>query len=133
MRTTIDGNKNDIRVLCTGPTDSDDAGLVDGVPIDPPDDSPGWLLVDLWVEHDTVQEKGEKGSLTTRKVNPAYFQLWARPKSKQKKQRVSKVAPAETAPKKRGRKPKGAAAPVVTEGQTVLERAQVGAPTEPEN
>lgn len=78
----IDGSKNDIRVLCTGPTDSDDAGYVEGVPIDPPDDSPGWQLVDLWVEHDTVQEKGEKDTLTTRKVNPAYYQLWSRPKPK---------------------------------------------------
>lgn len=110
MRTTIDGMKNDIRVLCTGPHDSPDAGYVEGVPIDPPDDSPGWQLVDLWVEHDTVQEKGEKGATTTRKVNPAYYQLWVRPKTKLKPKKLAAKPDASkppSEPKKRGRKPKG--------------------------
>lgn len=112
MRTTIDGTKNDIRVLCTGPNDSPDAGYVEGVPIDPPDDNAGWQLVDLWVEHDTVQvqekgEKGEKGSVTTRKVNPLYYQLWVRPKTKLKAKTKAKPQPQLTEPKKRGRKPKG--------------------------
>jgi hypothetical protein len=96
----IDGTKNDIRVLCTGASESADAGYVDGVPIDPPDDSPGWVLVDLWVEHDTEQEtqkaeKGERGKLTTRLVNPAYYQLWVRPKPAQKKRRKAKTLKAD--------------------------------------
>lgn len=91
----IDGSKYDIRMIITGASDSEDFGYVEGVPIDPPDDSPGWKLVKFWVEHDTVQEKvprvakdGEgkvKDSdlaLLTRKTNPAYHQLWARPKTK---------------------------------------------------
>lgn len=106
----IDGSVNDIRVLCSGPGDSDDAGLVEGVPIDPPDDNPGWILVKLWVEHDTLQEKGEKGAVTTRKVDPAYYQLWARPKSKvpavKAKPTASVVTPPAAPPagaQKRGR------------------------------
>lgn len=87
MRTHIDGSKNDIRVLCVGPTDSDDAGLVDGVLIDPPDDLPGWLLVKCELETDTIQEKGEKGQLVTKKVNPRYHCLWARPKTRTRTKR----------------------------------------------
>jgi len=131
LRKEIDGNKYDIRVLCTGVGDSDDAGYVEGVPIDPPDDKPGWMLVDLWVEHDTEQEtvkadkdKGEKGKTLTRLVNPGFFQVWVRPKSPRKKDRSSKKKKTETAApavaavgaskepaepkKKRGRQKKGA-------------------------
>lgn len=80
----LDGSKYDIRLLCTGTADSDDAGLVEGVPIDPPDDTPGWVLKALWVEHDVLQEKGDKGTVVNRKVNPAHYQLWAKPKPKTK-------------------------------------------------
>jgi hypothetical protein len=90
MRQTIDG-KNDIRVLLSGPSDSEDAGLVEGVPLDPPDDNPGWVLSDLWVEHDTVQEKGEKGQTITRKTNPVFYQVWSRPKTKAKKKRKART------------------------------------------
>ena len=85
--TPIDATKFDIRVLCTGSGDSADAGYVEGVPIDPPDENEGWKLIDLWVEHDTVQEKGEKGTVITKKTNPAYYQLWAREKTKAKGKR----------------------------------------------
>lgn len=88
----IDGVKNDIRVMCTGAHDSEDAGVVEGVPLDPPDDSPGWVFVMmLLVEHDTVQEKGEKGTVITRKTKPAYHQLWVRPKTKVKKAAATKA------------------------------------------
>lgn len=98
LRKEIDGSKFDIRVICTGPGESEDAGYVEGVPIDPPDKSSGWMLVDLWVEHDTQQEqikgedKGEKAKIVTKLVNPAFYQIWARKK-------VVK-------PKRRSRKPK---------------------------
>jgi hypothetical protein len=102
MRKEIDGNKNDIRVICSSSTDSPDAGYVTGVPIDPPDDAPGWLLVDLWVEHDTEQqsvkadkERGEAGRVVTRLVNPAFYQLWVRPKSVKKKRRQRATASAK--------------------------------------
>jgi hypothetical protein len=124
----IDGVKNDVRVLCTGPHDSEDAGLVNGVPIDPPDWTAGWVLVDLWVEHDTVQEKGEKGQVTTKKVNPAFYQIWVKPKTKVKGKRLEAKRrdekPPAAAPKKRGRKPKPPETPpppIETEGQNVLE------------
>lgn len=96
LRKEIDGSKYDIRVLCTGPGDSEDSGYVEGVPIDPPDRNAGWMLVDLWVEHDTQQEqvkgeeKGEKAKVVTRLVNPAFYQLWAKPKSKPKKEKKAK-------------------------------------------
>lgn len=106
MRKEIDGNKFDIRIICTSRIDSADAGYVDGVPIDPPDDSPGWSLVDLWVEHDTEQEtvverhedengkKVERKKLVTRLVNPAHYQLWVKPKPPVKKARAKKAATA---------------------------------------
>ena len=79
----IDGSRNDIRILISDRTTSEDAGLVEGVPLDAPDDSLGWVLVKLWIEHDTVQEKGEdKGAVVTKKTNPVFYQLWARPRSK---------------------------------------------------
>lgn len=122
LRKEIDGSKYDIRVLCTGPGDSEDSGYVEGVPIDPPDRKPGWMLVDLWVEHDTQQEqvkgeeKGEKAKLVTKLVNPMFYQLWSKPKSKKRKQKaMPKPIPAELAPdvqpdaeprKKRGRRKK---------------------------
>lgn len=126
MRKEIDGSKYDIRVICTGANDSPDAGYVEGVPIDPPDDNPGWMLVDLWVEHDSEQEtlkadkeKGDRGRVVTRLVNAAYYQLWARPKPPKKKQRrvkkaiatqpeaeVPQTAPVAEPKKKRGRQKK---------------------------
>jgi hypothetical protein len=97
----IDGNKYDIRVTCINPTDSDDAGFVEGVPIDPPDSEPGWLLCGFELETDMVQEKGEKGQLVTKKTDPRYHCLWVRPKAKQRKprkQRKSREQPAEPPP-----------------------------------
>lgn len=87
LKESIDATKYDIRVLCTGAGDSADAGYVEGVPIDAPDENEGWKLLDLWVEHDTVQEKGEKGTVVTKKTNPAYYQLWVREKTKAKAKR----------------------------------------------
>lgn len=87
LKEAIDATKFDIRVLCTGSADSADAGYVEGVPIDAPDENEGWKLLDLWVEHDTVQEKGEKGAVVTKKTNPAYYQLWVREKTKAKAKR----------------------------------------------
>lgn len=87
LKEPIDATKFDIRVLCTGAADSADAGYVEGVPIDAPDENEGWKLLDLWVEHDTVQEKGEKGTVITKKTNPAYYQLWVREKTKAKPKR----------------------------------------------
>jgi hypothetical protein len=108
LRKEIDGSKFDIRVLCTAPGDSEDSGYVEGVPIDPPDRKPGWMLVDLWVEHDTQQEqvkgeeKGEKAKLITKLVNPTFYQLWAKPKSKKRKQKPVEV----TTEAKTGEEPK---------------------------
>jgi len=123
MRKEIDGNKFDIRVICSTTTSSPDAGYVDGVPIDPPDDSPGWLLVDLWVEHDTEQEtvvehhedesgkKKERKKLVTRLVNPAHYQLWVKPKPPPaKKARAKKVAAAAPTVAKPEAKPDNATA-----------------------
>lgn len=90
LKEAIDATKYDIRVLCSGSADSADAGYVEGVPIDAPDELEGWKLLDLWVEHDTVQEKGEKGekgAVVTKKTNPAYYQLWVREKTKAKAKR----------------------------------------------
>ena len=114
LKEPIDATKFDIRVLCTGAQESPDAGYVEGVPIDPPDESVGWVLLDLWVEHDNTQEKGDKGVVTTRKTNPAYYQLWAKPKTKAKG--------------KRGRKPKKAVVTVTEAGSSA---AAVAAPKPP--
>lgn len=103
MRKEIDGSKYDIRVICTGATDSADAGYVEGVPIDAPDDSGGWSLVDLWVEHDTEQETLSKTKSVTRLVNPAYYQLWVKPKSTKKKRAKAAPVVAAEPKKKRGR------------------------------
>lgn len=92
LKESIDATKYDIRVLCTGAGDSADAGYVEGVPIDAPDENDGWKLLDLWVEHDTVQEKGEKGTVITRKTNPAYYQLWVREKTKKAKAKRERPA-----------------------------------------
>lgn len=100
----LDGSKYDIRLLCTGPADSDDAGLVEGVPIDPPDDSAGWVLKALWVEHDVLQEKGDKGTVVNRKVNPAHYQLWAKLRSRSKAKAKAKVKPDKDKPKRRSRR-----------------------------
>lgn len=94
----IDGTKNDIRVTCISPTDSEDAGLVEGVPIDPPDEQPGWILLGYELETDTIQEKGEKGQLITRKTDPRYHCWWARPKTKVRKTRVKRKAKAPEQP-----------------------------------
>lgn len=138
----IDGTKNDIRLMISGLNDSPDAGLVEGVPIDPPDESPGWELVALWVEHDTIEEKvdvpiiptekPEKGKdrpVRKRLVDPAIYQLWVRPKSKAKA-KANPKAEKPAAPKEprapRGRKPKNAAPPAPPE-EPKSEGADAGA------
>lgn len=93
----IDALKYDIRVLWTGLKEehvSADAGIVEGYPLDPPDEGP-WHLVDFGIE-------------TTKEVD-RYWTLWIREKTKTRKPRKKAVAaPAQPVhpPKKRGRKPK---------------------------
>lgn len=112
----LDGSKYDIRLLCTGSSDSDDAGLVEGVPIDPPDDTPGWVLKALWVEHDVLQEKGDKATVVNRKVNPAHYQLWAKPKSKPKKPKAKKAVADKEKPKRTRRVKQQQTLPNVEQG-----------------
>lgn len=97
----IDASKYDIRVLWTGLKEehvSTDAGVVEGYPLDPPDEGP-WQLVDWGVE--TRKEKDE--------YIDRYWTLWVCGKTPARKPRVKKAkapdAPQER-PKKRGRKPK---------------------------
>lgn|SRR5574341_512889 len=91
----IDATKYDIRVTWTGLKDDNvppDAVLVDGWPIDPPDELPGWFLVDFRVE------SGKDGD--------RYCSLWAREKTKakvKKPKKAAQVAAAPKTPKKRGR------------------------------
>jgi len=99
----IDGSQNDIRLIVSEEGWSEDAGLVVGEPVDPPDESPGWQLVDFWVEYDEEQvteerDVGGKKSkvVVTRKAKPQLHALWVKPK---------------TAPKKARAKPKGKTKP----------------------
>lgn len=106
MRKEIDGSKNDIRVTCVALDNlPEDAGDVqdEGMPMDPPDDSPGWMLVNIWIEHDTVEEaekaeKGEKPRVFTRKVDPRYYCLWTRVKSTKRAKKPKRAQPAATEP-----------------------------------
>lgn len=90
----IDATKYDIRVLWTGLKEehvSADAGVVEGYPLDPPDEGP-WQLVEFGIE--------------TTKDADRYWTLWIREKTKARKKRAKKVQAAPTEPKKRGRKPR---------------------------
>jgi len=95
----IDGGKNDIRLIVSDEGWSEDSGIVDGEPIDPPDNTGGWTLVDFWVEYDEEQRTEERditptqGSpstkkvkvVTTRKIQPQLHALWVKPKAPVKK------------------------------------------------
>lgn len=101
MRTTqpIDGSKNDVRVTLVDSGDlPEEANYVEGVPIDPPDDQPGWLLVNVWLEHDKEEEtvkpekddKGGRTKVVTRNVNTLYYAMWVRPKVSPKPQKKAR-------------------------------------------
>lgn len=120
----IDATKYDIRMLPTSATDSEDAGVVNGVPFDPPDDLPGWVMHGIHIEHDSEQVKGEKGAVTTKLVNSVYYVLWVRPKPPKPKVKAESKSKSKSkgggdAPppspseggKKRGRKRRGQETP----------------------
>jgi hypothetical protein len=96
----IDATKYDIRALWTGLKEehvSPDAGVVEGYPLDPPEDGAGWFLVDWRVESTKEADR--------------YWTLWARekkaakkPRTKKQKQKTDAQPEAAEAPKKRGRK-----------------------------
>lgn len=86
----IDATKYDIRVLWTGLKEehvSADAGIVEGYPLDPPDDGDGWYLVDWGVE--------------TMKESDRYWTLWAREKTAPKRKKRAAAAKAPPAPKEK--------------------------------
>ena len=99
----IDASRYDVRVTWAGLKEDNvpaDFGVVEGFPIDPPDDRLGWLLVEFGVE---VAKDADR-----------YWSLWAREKTKatkaKKKSRSKSPATADSnktsAPrvaKKRGR------------------------------
>ena len=93
----IDVSEYDVRVTWSGLKEdsvSEDAGLIEGFPIDPPDDCSGWLLVNFGVE---VAKDADR-----------YWSLWARKKVKPKK-RVKRASVAEVKPPRAPRKKRGAA------------------------
>lgn len=84
----IDASKYDVRVTWAGLKEDEvpaDAGVIDGFPIDPPDERAGWLLVGFGVQ--------------AAKDADRYWSLWARAKSKAKKRRQAAL---QSPPKKRG-------------------------------
>ena len=100
----IDATKYDIRGLWSGISEehtSGDLGVVEGIPFDPPDGRPGWLLVD----YDVAPGDQEPDR---------YWTLWIREKTKAKKAKskakkaVAATAPPPAAPPKprRQRKPR---------------------------
>lgn len=94
--TPIDASKFDIRFLWSGIKEdhlSRDAGVVDGYPLDPPDEFSGWFLVDWGYE--------------TTKEADRYWGLWIREKSK----RRAKLKPRKPRDKAQGSKPMAPAAP----------------------
>lgn len=96
----LDAAKYDIRVTWHGIKEdnvSADAALVEGFPLDPPDEIGAWYLVQF--ERDTrIEEK---------QIVDRYCCIWAREKTAPKKQRAKPVNGEKAAPKKRGgRKPK---------------------------
>lgn len=105
----IDASKYDVRVTWSGLKEDEvpaDAGVVDGFPIDPPDDRSGWLLVDFGVV--AVKEADR------------YWSLWARERVKAKKRvKRAKTVVAEAKPKalRAPRKKRGTVAvdPIETE------------------
>lgn len=110
--TPIDASKFDIRFLWSGIKEdhlSRDAGVVDGYPLDPPDEFSGWFLVDWGYE--------------TTKEADRYWGLWIREKGKRRakpkarkprdKAQASKPTPAAPTEKRKGRKPRPASPPPV--------------------
>lgn len=118
MRNTnlhIDATKYDIRVLWTGTKEehvSADAGVVEGYPLDPPDEFSGWFLEAVGVE--------------TTKEADRYWTLWTREKTAAKKARKSKQkaappepkAPKEKKPRERKRRDKPPEDPTVLDSAT---------------
>lgn len=92
----ISADEWDIRIMETGANSNSepprDLGVVEGYPLDPPDDAKGWKLVS-WSLH----------------APGHYVCVWAKPK-KRKVARAAKKPPETAAPpktpSKRGRKPK---------------------------
>lgn len=97
LKQCIDATKFETRIVKTGEGVDlpPDVGLIEGWPIDPPDERPGWLLVDVFVV------TGDK---------PEYHVLWARPRGKAKK--PSKKKKPETAAVPSKKKPETAPAVV---------------------
>lgn len=90
----IDASKYDIRVLWSGLLDHvpPDAALVEGFPLDPPDDAPGWMLVEFRVEPGKEADR--------------YCTLWVRKKRIVRARRAKAAQLAqEVAPKKERRAP----------------------------
>lgn len=101
----IDWDKYDIRVLWTGVNEqhvSADLGLVEGYPIDPPDDLPGWILCGIETHVVKVRIKVEGEKKETEVERERYCVLWKRLK-------------ASKAKKKAGRKKSGASASTKSE------------------
>lgn len=76
----IDASVYDVRVTWAGLKEDvvpADAGVVEGFPIDPPDERAGWLLVEFGVE--------------VAKDSDRYWSLWAREKVKTKKRVKAKA------------------------------------------
>ena len=79
LKQCIDATKYETRVTKTGENIEPlpaDAGLIDGWPIDRPDERSGWLLVDVFVV-----------------ASDEYHALWARPRGKLKVKRKKKAKP----------------------------------------
>ena len=98
LKEPIDATKYDIRILWTGVKEehvSPDAGVVEGYPLDPPTQAPGWLLVDWGVE--------------SLKDVDRYWTLWIREKTALKLKRGPKkavAAPVTTPTPPKERKPR---------------------------
>lgn len=109
----IDVGRYDVRVTWAGLKEDDvpaDAGVVDGFPIDPPDDRTGWLLVEFGVQSTKEADR--------------YWSLWAREKVRAKKRakRVKTLAADPVAKPRKPRKKRNAPAEAI-EGETKDETA----------
>lgn len=98
LKQPIDATKYDIRLTWTGPGGSEtppDASLVEGWPFDPPDEFPGWHLLEFGI---------------VGKDFDRYWCLWAREKSKLKARSPRKATP-KAAPKAKTTPEEAPAAP----------------------
>jgi hypothetical protein len=76
----IDAGRYDVRVTWAGLKEDfvpADAGVIEGFPIDPPDDRAGWLLVNFGVQSTKDADR--------------YWSLWAREKVRATKKRAKRV------------------------------------------